>query len=496
MSAEMTAPTNQQTQTQTIIPRKAIYKTKGSTSDVLEKRELISYPATALSQNLTVGENDSSKKLTFQIAGDCFLDGMNSFVSLGIKTNKYTSYLSGDVSSIVKRLVISLPSNSNQVLEDINGYNELQSMLHVINGSESSFESNWNSGMNSLLNYNKTAGSKSSRRFINLSDEGEFKTLCFQINLSGVLTSPNYLPLMLLNGLRIDIYLAPASEAFHYDPAYESSWDSVLEATETKLNKEYGDMDVAEKDALHNGLATFTNKPNPPDSTSPLTYTVTQPTFFAMTIWCSGAYTQSLVKASESNEGILLHYDTFRFNQVVPDSAYCNFAFPDSLQHIKSVFMGTYYRKKSTDAHFNYVCNSLKNFTFRIGSRIYHQVSNEPATAMTNLLLSMGRLGSYSTNALGYSAYPRSKNVHVFDFQTCKEEGHKANSGINSTNGRHLRLELNWRTGNSNTIESPTDNSVLTALDNSVDYKESHLNCWLEFSKFLRINKAGILVVE
>ena len=496
MSSEITAPTNQQNQTQTIIPRKAIYKTKGSTSDVVDKKELIPYHATALSQNLTVGENDSSKKITFQIAGDCFLDGINSFISLGIKTNKYTSYMSSDITSIVKRMTISLPSNSNQVLEDINNYNELQAMLHIISGSENGFDSGWHSGLNALSNYNKTSGSKSARRFLNLSDEGEFKTLTFQLNLSGILTSENYLPLMLLNGIRIDIYLAPASEAFHYDPVNEDSWDSVMDAVETKLAKDYSSLDAGEKKAIHDGLSSFTNKTNPPNDTDALTYTITAPTYHAMTIWTSTSYTQSLIRASESQQGILLHYDSFRFNQIVPDSSYCNFAFPDSLQHVKSVFMGTYYRKRSSETHFNYVCNSLRNFTFRIGSRIYHQVSNEPSTAMTNLLLSVGKLGLYNANALGASAYGRSKNVHAFDFQNCKEEGAKANSGINTTNGRHLRLELNWRSASSNVITSPTDNSVLTALDNGVDYKEAHLNCWLEFSKFLRINSAGILVVE
>ena len=42
------------------IPRKAVFKVKGTTAGVIEKRELISYPANALSQNLTVGETDSS----------------------------------------------------------------------------------------------------------------------------------------------------------------------------------------------------------------------------------------------------------------------------------------------------------------------------------------------------------------------------------------------------------------------------------------------------
>ena len=497
-TAEMTSPQAQQsqTQTQTVIPRKAIYKTRGSTSDVIEKKELISYPATALSQNLTIGENDTNKKIQFLLSGDCFVDGLNSYITVGIKTNKYTAYLSSDISSIVKRLVISLPSNSNQILEDVQNYNQLQSMLHVINGSEQSFEHNWNSGLNSLSSFNKSNGAPTARRFLNVHEEGEFRTMTFQLNLSGVLSSDNYLPLMLLNGLKIEIYLASSAEALHYDPANEKDWDTVFKSVDAPFGKKYDTMTAEEKTALHEGLSAHGERPDPPLQNEALTYTISQPCFNAMTVWCSNAYTQSLVKASETQQGVLLNYDTWRYNNIVPDSQYCNFAFPDSLQHIKTAYMGTHRRTRESSQHFNYVCNALKSFTFRIGSRIYNQVSNEPALAMTNLLLGVGKLGLYSQNALGYSAYPRSKNIHVFDFQTCREESLKANSGINSTNGRHLRLELNWRAGESAVIKSPTDNSVLTTLNNHVDYKEAHLDVWLEHSKFLRINSAGILVIE
>jgi hypothetical protein len=98
----------EQSQTQVVIPRKAIFKTRGTTNGVIEKRELITYPATALSQHLTVGENDTNKKLTFLLSGDCFVDGKQSFISLGLKTNKYTAYLSSDITSLIKRMVISL----------------------------------------------------------------------------------------------------------------------------------------------------------------------------------------------------------------------------------------------------------------------------------------------------------------------------------------------------------------------------------------------------
>ena len=50
------------------IPKAAVFKTKGTTSGVVEKRELIVYPANALSQHLTVGENDTSKKIEFLLS--------------------------------------------------------------------------------------------------------------------------------------------------------------------------------------------------------------------------------------------------------------------------------------------------------------------------------------------------------------------------------------------------------------------------------------------
>ena len=90
------------------IPRKAVFKGQGATAGVIEKRELFSYPANALSQNLTVGDTDTSRKIEFLLSGDdCMMDGKESFLTLQVATNKWTAYLSSDISAIVKRLVIS-----------------------------------------------------------------------------------------------------------------------------------------------------------------------------------------------------------------------------------------------------------------------------------------------------------------------------------------------------------------------------------------------------
>ena len=484
------------THAHSVVPRKAVFKVRGNTAGVIDKKELIAYPANALSSHLNVGANDTNKKITFLLSGDCFVDGMESYVSLRLKVNKYTAYLSSDVTSIVKRLVLSLPSNSNQVLEDINEYATLQSILHQANGSDEAFAANWHSGQNCLANYNKESGAASARRFLNMGDEGEYRTLTFQLNLSGILSSQNYLPLMLLNGLKLELHLSSASEAFHYDATKEASWDTVFACVEAPFAKKWSDMSAAERDAVTAAFSDHLAKPDPPNSTAQLEYTIESPTFHAMTVWMSPAYTQSLVTASNSATGVLLNYDTFKYNQIVPESPYVNFAFPDSLQNVKCAYFGAYLRQKAQASHFNYVTSSLKSFTFRIGSRIFNQVVNDPALAVTSTLLSLGKLGSYAQSSLGYTTYPRSKNVHVYDFQSARAEQSSLNSGLDTTNGRHRRVELNFDTGASIAVTSPDDNTSLVTLKKASSFQDTALNTFLEFSKYIRINSAGILVVE
>ena len=235
------------------------------------------------------------------------MDGKESFITLQVATNKWTAYLSSDISAIVKRLVISLPSNQNQILEDIQEYAVLQSMLHMVNGGEDSYNANWYSGLNSMAGYNQLGGMKAARRFLNFPDEeGGVRTLGFALNLSGVLTADTYLPLLLLNGLKLTLYLNTAADVFHYDPANEQSWDTVMGSIDMpSMGKLYVDMTAEEKTALHDGMMGFTNKvaPSAANAATPLTYTVSSPTFHAMTIWFSSGYVDSLIKASESSSG-------------------------------------------------------------------------------------------------------------------------------------------------------------------------------------------------
>ena len=492
MSSSLPQQSDVQTQ---VIPRKAIYKTKGSLSNVIEKKELISYPSNSLSQLVTVGKSDTTKRIEFHLSGDCMADFKESYFSIRMRTNKWTSYLSSDITSIIRKVQISLPSNNNQILESIDNYNCLQSIVYHCNASDDACESSWNSGLNSMMNFNKAAGAKQARRFLNF--EEKERVFTFQLNLSGVLSNANYCPLLLFNGLKIEIFLAPASEALFYKESDEQSFDTVMSCVDAPFKKLWDDMDTAERNAVTQALSQKLDKPSPPEAATEIQYTVSQPVFWVQTVWMTNGYISQLIKASESSSGVLFSYDTYRFNQITPNSPYVNFQYPDSLQNIKSIFFATFLREKECDLHFSYCANALRNFTFRIGSRIFNLVDNEnPAFSYTNLLLALGKLGSYHSSALTHSNYPRSKNALVYDFQTARDESKHSNSGLNSTNGNSLRLELNFHNSVTESVASPTDNSNLCTLKKVHGYQDVHLNSFLMFSKHMRINASGILIVE
>ena len=46
-------------------------------------------------------------------------------------------------------------------------------------------------------------------------------------------------------------------------------------------------------------------------------------------------------------------------------------------------------------------------------------------------------------------------------------------------------------------VVSPVDADLkLVTFTNTVSYRDIHLNCFMEFSKYLRVNSQGILVSE
>ena len=488
---------NHQSDVKPHVPRQAIFKSAKNNSTIIQRRELIEYPAVALSQTVVVGQDDSNKKITFNISGDALVDGRESFFSVKLKTNKWTAHLSSDITSIIKRVTLSLPHNQNLILEDINDYNTLASICHFASADDTQLESNWYSGMNCLAKFNRGGSASSARRFLTIHEEKEgYRTLCFQLNLSGIMSSENYIPLVLLNGIKIDIHLETAGNAFHYDADNEKTFESVFAVTDTPFSKGYTSMSSDEKTVVTDHIKAMTNREDP-DPNSPLTYTVHSPMFHAQTIFMSPSYIDSLIKASESQSGVTISFDTFRMNRITPQSPYCSYAFVDSVQNLKNIYMATQSRDTSLTTHFNYFCRALKSFTFRVGSRIYNKVDVQcPALSLASTLISMGKFGTYQTHNLNSKDYFTSKNVHAFDFQNAKHDSKTAHSGLNTTNGRYLRLEMEFNENPSVSVVSPTDNTVLATFNPVAGYRQVHLTTFLEYSKMIRINSSGILCTE
>ncbi len=86
-----------------------------------------------------------------------------------------------------------------------------------------------------------------------------------------------------------------------------------------------------------------------------------------MTVWFGTAYVDSLIRASESANGITLNYDSFSSQTIIPESATVNYCFPNGLPNLNSTVMGCQKRERDSMSHFNYTCNAIKSFCFRVG---------------------------------------------------------------------------------------------------------------------------------
>ena len=285
-----------QSQLQEIVPRAAIYKgTNKSVDSTVHKVEYVTYPSN-LSHVLEVGSTSSDHKVFFHISGNCLLDGKNSYFSVQLKTNKWTSCLSGDISSIFKRLTISLPSSGNQILEDIQEYNVLSNMIQYLNGSAEDLETNWYSGQTSMLGNTHEDNMEASRLDLNWNAGTEgWRTYTFALNLSGLLQHSLYLPLFLLNGIKVELTMASATEAFHWDPSNESDWRTILESVNHRLPLSEDDIEgMSNKDSISMQLKSVYQRGNPDDTPNSLTYTIRHFTYHASVIWAGAEYMDCL----------------------------------------------------------------------------------------------------------------------------------------------------------------------------------------------------------
>jgi hypothetical protein len=88
----------------------AYFKVGKSPNQTVLERELIEFHADTA--DITV--KSQPQTIQFQISGVCgdaLIDGRQSFFSLHLKTNTYTAFLSGDITSIIKKITLKLLSH-------------------------------------------------------------------------------------------------------------------------------------------------------------------------------------------------------------------------------------------------------------------------------------------------------------------------------------------------------------------------------------------------
>ena len=81
---------------------------------------------------------------------------------------------------------------------------------------------------------------------------------------------------------------------------------------------------------------------------------------------------------------------------------------------------------QSSSAHsFNLFENYIKTYKFRIGSRSWEIIDNgQPALSYAQTLQSLGMFFKVLGNGTSCTTFPRTQNVHVFDFEKVAEEIH------------------------------------------------------------------------
>ena len=489
-----------QSQLQEIVPRAAIYKgTNKSVDNTVHKVEYVTYPSN-LSHVLEVGPTSSDHRVFFHISGNCLLDGKNSYFSVQLKTNKWTSCLSGDISSIFKRLTISLPSSGNQILEDIQEYNVLSNMIQYLNGSAEDLETNWYSGQTSMLGNTHEDNMEASRLDLNWNAGTEgWRTYTFALNLSGLLQHSLYLPLFLLNGIKVELTMASATEAFHWDPSNESDWRTILESVNHRLPLSEDDIEgMSNKDSISMQLKSVYQRGNPDDTPNSLTYTIRHFTYHASVIWASMEYMDRLREGVQSSKGLSLFFNTYRFNIIQPESPYVQFSFTEQLQNLRTVLMCTLmdnYRVAQNHHSINFFSSHIDNFTFRIGSRIFHRVDNsQPALSYVNTLVALNRFNRNRANSITAKSYNRERNVHVFNFERVIGDS-ETHSGVDTREGKLLRLELQFKDDPTIQLKRAGGDSVAT-LRRGYSYNEVKAYAFLRFTRMVNISGAGIGVSE
>ena len=153
------------------------------------------------------------------------------------------------------------------------------------------------------------------------------------------------------------------------------------------------------------------------------------------------------------------------------------------------------YRMAQNQHSINFFSSHIDNYTFRIGSRIFHCVDNtQPALSYVNTLMAMNRFNRNRANTFTSKNYGRERNVHVFNFERVIGDS-ETHSGLDTREGKLLRLELQFKNDPVIDLKRADESSVAT-LRREYPYNEVKAYAFLRFTRMLNIAGSGIGVSE
>ena len=102
-------------------------------------------------------------------------------------------------------------------------------------------------------------------------------------------------------------------------------------------------------------------------------------------------------------------------------------------------------------------------------------------------------------NAISFTTYPRTQNIHIFDFEKVHNETH---SGEDTTNGRNLRMEIEFHSYGDISLVDDKDATIKDADGNDLFLKKganpnkSVVYLYQQFTRMINISNKGIAATE
>ena len=104
-------------------------------------------------------------------------------------------------------------------------------------------------------------------------------------------------------------------------------------------------------------------------------------------------------------------------------------------------------------------------------------------------MLACGAYSKHTSSSVTFNTWQRNKNVHAFNFEKVPDE--PVHSGQNTTDGRILRLEIEFQNHEAETL---TAGARQFTLKPAIDCSEAVIHLFAHVTSMLQISNKGVSV--